>query len=338
MTTTARDASPAEGAPTTGYRSSVAARLAGVPVETLRVWERRYGVVGPRLTERGHRLYSADDVSRLTLIRQLVDVGTAIGAIARLSTDELRALLSAGRAAAEGRLERPVANRQPLRVAVIGTSLGAQLAHGTPPLRQLAIVASSTTTADATTRLRGVDVDVLVIEMPTLQADALGEIDALVAGVGAPQAIVAYRFSPLAVLNALRNRGHVTVRAPLDVVELERLCAGLVAESGRRAVEMRAVPSVSGPRFDDQALARISQSLTTLSCECPRHVVELLISLGTFERYSADCANRSPADAELHRWLQQVAGAARASFEDALVRVAAAEGLPLPDASSPATT
>ena len=88
----------------------------------------------------------------------------------------------------------------------------------------------------------------------------------------------------------------------------------------------------------DQALARISQSLTTLSCECPRHVVELLISLGTFERYSADCANRSPADAELHRWLQQVAGAARASFEDALVRVAAAEGLPLPDTSSPATT
>ena len=29
------------------YRTSVAARLAGLPVETLRVWERRYQVVGP---------------------------------------------------------------------------------------------------------------------------------------------------------------------------------------------------------------------------------------------------------------------------------------------------
>ena len=31
------------------YRSGMAARLAGIPVETLRVWERRYAVVARRL-------------------------------------------------------------------------------------------------------------------------------------------------------------------------------------------------------------------------------------------------------------------------------------------------
>jgi hypothetical protein len=72
------------------YRSGTAARLAGIPVETLRVWERRYGVVGPGLSPRGHRLYSADDVSRLTLIKQLVDLGSPIGSIAMLPLASLR--------------------------------------------------------------------------------------------------------------------------------------------------------------------------------------------------------------------------------------------------------
>ena len=69
-------------------------------------------------------------------------------------------------------------------------------------------------------------------------------------------------------------------------------------------------------------------------CDCPRHVVELLLSLGTFERYSADCENRSPADAVLHRYLQRVAGSARALFEDALVLVAKSEGLALSGGAS----
>src|SRR5512139_565732 len=66
------------------YRSGTAARLAGIPVETLRVWERRYGVVGPGLSASGHRLYATEDVSRLALIKQLVDLGSPIGSIATL--------------------------------------------------------------------------------------------------------------------------------------------------------------------------------------------------------------------------------------------------------------
>jgi hypothetical protein len=67
-----------------------------------------------------------------------------------------------------------------------------------------------------------------------------------------------------------------------------------------------------------------------LYCECPRHVVELLLSLSTFEHYSAECENRSPTDAAMHRYLQRVAGSARLLFEDALVLLAKSEGLALP--------
>ena len=82
------------------YRSGIAARLAGIPVETLRVWERRYSVVAPRLDPRGHRLYSAEDVGRLGLIRQLVELGSAIGSIANLPLAALREMRSAAAVAA----------------------------------------------------------------------------------------------------------------------------------------------------------------------------------------------------------------------------------------------
>ena len=70
-----------------------------------------------------------------------------------------------------------------------------------------------------------------------------------------------------------------------------------------------------------------------MDCECPGHVVELLRSVSAFEQYSAQCTNRSPADAELHRYLERVAGTARTLFEVALERIARAEGLALPPPS-----
>jgi hypothetical protein len=144
--------------------------------------------------------------------------------------------------------------------------------------------------------------------------------------------VVAYRFGPAPVVSALRARGHAVMRSPLDPAELERLCREAIhpvpvrAQPTASPVSLEAVPA---RRFDDRSLAQIAQASTTLYCECPRHVVELLQSLGTFERYSAECEYRSPADAALHRYLQRVAGSARALFEDALVLVAKSEGLAL---------
>jgi DNA-binding transcriptional MerR regulator/methylmalonyl-CoA mutase cobalamin-binding subunit len=68
-------------------------KLTGIPVETLRAWERRYGVVEPDRDERG-RVYSDVDVERLRLLRRAVEAGHAIGRVASLSSAHLRALLS----------------------------------------------------------------------------------------------------------------------------------------------------------------------------------------------------------------------------------------------------
>jgi DNA-binding transcriptional MerR regulator/methylmalonyl-CoA mutase cobalamin-binding subunit len=75
------------------YPIRAVSKLTGIPVDTLRAWERRYRVVEPARDERG-RLYSAGDVERLRLLRRAVDGGHAIGRVAPLSTAELEALLA----------------------------------------------------------------------------------------------------------------------------------------------------------------------------------------------------------------------------------------------------
>jgi len=57
------------------YTVGRTAQLTGVPRETLRKWEQRYGVVAPARTEGNYRLYDDEAVRRLSVMRDLVDSG-----------------------------------------------------------------------------------------------------------------------------------------------------------------------------------------------------------------------------------------------------------------------
>lgn len=63
-----------------------------MPVTTLRIWERRYGVVAPPKSESVQRLYSEDDVRRLTLLKGLVKRGHPIATIAKIDSAQLERL------------------------------------------------------------------------------------------------------------------------------------------------------------------------------------------------------------------------------------------------------
>jgi len=66
----------------------------GLSPHVLRVWERRYGVVQPRRTAGGQRLYSDADIERLELLKRAADAGRNIGQLAKQSNDALRALVA----------------------------------------------------------------------------------------------------------------------------------------------------------------------------------------------------------------------------------------------------
>lgn len=85
-----------------GYRIKTVARLTGLSEAVLRTWERRYQVVSPERTAGGYRTYQEADVERLRRLRDLVEGGHAISAVAQLSDDDLAALLAGDASRGEG--------------------------------------------------------------------------------------------------------------------------------------------------------------------------------------------------------------------------------------------
>jgi DNA-binding transcriptional MerR regulator/methylmalonyl-CoA mutase cobalamin-binding subunit len=68
------------------------ARRTGLTAHVIRIWEKRYGAVEPERTGTNRRLYSEEQIERLSLLRDVTKVGHSIGHVAKLPTAKLRQL------------------------------------------------------------------------------------------------------------------------------------------------------------------------------------------------------------------------------------------------------
>lgn len=75
------------------YSIKAVAQATGLTVETLRAWERRYGVVVPQRDAGGRRVYRPEDVLRLRRLREATERGHPISRVAGLSDAALGGLL-----------------------------------------------------------------------------------------------------------------------------------------------------------------------------------------------------------------------------------------------------
>ena len=70
-------------------------RRTGVNVDTLRAWERRYGILEPARSDGGFRLYSANDEERARAMRGLISEGLSAAQAAADNAKEFAAQLRA---------------------------------------------------------------------------------------------------------------------------------------------------------------------------------------------------------------------------------------------------
>ena len=59
-------------------------RITGVNSVTLRAWERRYGLITPLRTGKGHRLYNNDHISLIQSITEWIDRGVPVSKVKKL--------------------------------------------------------------------------------------------------------------------------------------------------------------------------------------------------------------------------------------------------------------
>src|SRR5919202_3525733 len=69
------------------FNTRAVAHETGVPPDTFRAWERRYGVPRPQRTAGGHRLYSERDIAIIRWLRDRTDEGMNISHAVMLLTN-----------------------------------------------------------------------------------------------------------------------------------------------------------------------------------------------------------------------------------------------------------
>jgi MerR family transcriptional regulator, light-induced transcriptional regulator len=299
-------------------------------------------------------LYSASDVRRLALLKQLTERGHAVGTLAGLDFAQLQAVAhthlntvaqrqgedAAGEVAqiAGGVKDASFAT---WRVAVIGAGWSSRLQQ--PKLlralgRPWALLGPFATLASAAKALKGQQLDAVLVHEAGLHDDWLARLHKQAAWRNLPAAVL-YGYAAEPVCEQLAAAGVALLQEPQSNTVLAQWLRGWSQAAQTQATQQapdKSRAAMTPPRWDDAVLSAFATLTSTVACECPRQVAQLLMKLQHFETYSASCASRTVADAELHAYLNQVAGAARLRFEAALERVALHEGLLLPQPAATA--
>ncbi len=294
------------------FRIGAVARLTQIPVDTLRVWERRYKVVSPKRAANSARLYDEHDIERLRLIKQLVAAGHAISTVAGLERDKLQQLVarhSNARAAAPTRIGTVAMYAETCHVM---SETEAHLASLTETGRFDSWVDFRNNVAQAVP-------DAIVVELAALTAERTEDLLTIAAAEAAMRCIVVYGFAPGSLVSRLRNHGLVVLQAPVDANQVLSQMQRETAPSKQFETDADEIP----PRLmSDTMLDAIGNASTNVACECPGHIVDIIRTLLRFEIYSADCENRNADDAALHLALRKVTANARRQFEVAALEIA----------------
>jgi DNA-binding transcriptional MerR regulator len=312
------------------YRIGAVAKLTGIPVPTLRVWEQRYSALTPTKTEGQQRLFSEHDVARAHALKQLTAAGHAISLVAKMDLVALRELAASNPSSGVKRSTLCMAQR--LNIAVIDTVLANRIESKKfrSVIQQSAfhVLGIFDDLEQALHAQWPNDVEVLIVKVTSLQNTVFEAIQNLHKKKAFLHTVVLYNFAPDMLVQAMRASGLTVRRDPISDIELAELLQSALMLQPLLATE--GITVHSGPRkYSDAVLKRVANISTNVLCECPKHVAELITQLANFETYSQDCLSRNDEDANLHAYLKVISGSARALFENALEKIAEHENINL---------
>ncbi|MGB5331256.1 MAG: MerR family transcriptional regulator [Woeseiaceae bacterium] len=314
------------------YGIGAVAKVTGLTDHTIRVWERRYGAVVAQRAANGRRVYSDRDVEKLGVLKRLTDAGFSIGQIASSSIDQLRDQCQSLSDISLASLPEQIS------VAVLGDYLPAQLLAHDRDIAPINVRVAESNRDRFAADLRCQAADVVILESPILGPDQAAQLIDYMKECGAKCGVIIYGFGSSRDVERARKSNIVVLRAPVDIEEVHAAVVRAYTQPlvGKAQPKKPEVEESAGWRFaganttrlfNQQQIARLANTSSTIECECPKHLAQLVGDLSAFEMYSANCANRNDDDAALHRYLHQTTAQARALVEVALKKVADAEGL-----------
>lgn len=223
-----------------------------------------------------------------------------------------------------------------IRLAILDDYLPEQLRTGDESaLNDMEVVWTGTDLDELvrTATLRDVQVVILNVDLVPGTAPAHA-VERVKKETGVDLVIALYSFLRRSELEAVAEHGR-PVRSPTSLTQLRSQMLHVLVKSlfgkADAAQRERGRPNATGskpaPRFSRTQLAKLLEIQSTVQCECPNHVGELVAGLMAFEAYAEACENKNPKDAAVHRMLADRTGRARVIMEEALSELIEHEGI-----------
>ena len=314
------------------YGIGTVARLTGLKSDTLRVWERRYGLGASYKSPTGRRQYTQSDLDHLQLVAALVKQGVRIGEIAASDRKTLEVLLEQQGAKSASRAVPPSKSR----AVFLGADLCKWLDAHQGCISGVSALLARMSVDEAVATLADQSADLLVVHCPSLTLQQIKGVEAIADRLGVRRTIVLYQFANEQWLAELERQGHSALQYPVEP-------SRLAFEIGRTQVEKETSEGIGNlsdlmpakPRmFNDAELRAAAEEKIVIDCECPRHLSDLIRSLNEFETYSSACSVENWKDAAIHASIYAYTCQARHLMEKALQ--SALEGRTLNVESTPA--
>ncbi|MEM8843787.1 MAG: MerR family transcriptional regulator [Pseudomonadota bacterium] len=318
------------------YKIGAVSKITGIGTETLRAWERRYQAVVPKRSMSGDRIYDSEDLSKLFLLKNLVDAGNSISTIANLSPDQLKSKWEKSIEMSSMNLS-PVASsdtaalnkNQSCRILLIGEDFPLRVIDGMSDFDGIEVVAELQS-IEQCREYRNEVVHVAIIEKPTVNESTRQLVSRILQETGAWHVVVLYGFGSQKEISQLQSPQVSAIRSSIDVYELARLCLDRAGGDSKNIVfsnegTVFLEESIPTRRYSSKQLESLTRISSSIQCECPKHLSDLIKSLVAFEVYSAECENKNTEDARLHSYLHATTAQSRSILENALSHVIAHE-------------
>ncbi len=291
------------------YRIGLTTQITGIRPETLRAWERRYEVVKPIRTDAGDRLYTQADIDRLLLIKKLVDNGDAISAVANLNIENLEKRISSCKTALTS------VGKNDLNFILLGRTILDKKSLDSMRLNMIDVVQDPRNIKSN----YHCKIDFIIAEIPTINQGTFQMVQKILKQSKASKLLCAYDFGKESDIATLTTQDTGTIPLPLNHSNITEWCSNNFSNY---------LKSTSTDRLlTDQDLANIVAAGSTINCECPRHLSDLINKLTAFEKYSSECEARNAKDAEIHKELEATSAKSRYLLEEVLIKLAKVEGI-----------
>ncbi|MCA9627404.1 MAG: hypothetical protein KC766_07050 [Myxococcales bacterium] len=216
------------------------------------------------------------------------------------------------------------------RIAVLDDRLPAQIRENPGAFEGVDLVWTGTDVEQLKASARLTRPSVLIVNVELLGGHSPENLTQLLDATHADLVLCLYTFARREALEAMNQGKLRAIRVPVSLATLRTQMMSVIVRQllSSDADQPRRDPEpVEAPVFTSAQLGRLQEVRSTIDCECPNHLAELVIGLRAFEEYSARCSSKDDRDRDVHRSLNQAAARARHEMEQALLAVVKHEGI-----------